>query len=163
MCSNTWVNTILSYLAGRVTVSKSALKNVTFSPSSFLAMAILFTATPLYSHYASLGAPYGVTALADQQAAAGIMWVISDLVFIGAILLVIAAWMRHDERGAFAAERRADLERVALSDRADRLAERVAERAAELTAEPVAERVAASQPGAAAPEAGGQGEASSSR
>ena len=91
-------------------------------PSSFLAMAILFTDGPLYGHYAELGSPYGVTALADQQAAAGIMWVSSDLVFIGAILLVVGAWMRGDERRTAEVERRVDAQRAALAERADRLA-----------------------------------------
>jgi len=52
----------------------------------------------------------------------GIMWLVGDVVFIGAILGIIAAWMRHEERHAPAAERRADAERALLSERADRLA-----------------------------------------
>jgi cytochrome c oxidase assembly factor CtaG len=92
--------------------------------SSFLAMAVLFTDSPLYRHYAALGAPYGVTALADQQLAAGIMWFISDVVFIGSILLIVAGWMRHEERDASAADRRSEPARRAIQERADRLAER---------------------------------------
>jgi putative membrane protein len=95
-------------------------------PSSFLAMAILFTDQPLYPHYATLGAPYGVTALADQQAAAGIMWLASDLVLIAAILLVIATWMRAEERRTAEVERRQDAVRAAIAERADRLAARTA-------------------------------------
>jgi putative copper resistance protein D len=91
-------------------------------PSSFLGMAILFAGAPLYPHYATLGAPYGVDPLADQQLAGGIMWLAGDVVLIGAILMVVAAWMRHEDRDAPAAERRADAERARLRDRADRLA-----------------------------------------
>jgi putative membrane protein len=91
-------------------------------PSSFLGMAILFAATPLYPHYATLGAPYGIDPLADQQLAGGIMWLAGDVVLITAILAVVAAWMRHEERDAPAAERRADAERARLRDRADQLA-----------------------------------------
>ena len=87
-------------------------------PSSFLGMAILFAAAPLYPHYATLGAPYGIDPLADQQLAGGIMWLAGDVVFIGAILAVVAAWMRHEERDAPAAERRADAERARLRERA---------------------------------------------
>ncbi|HSL98348.1 MAG TPA: cytochrome c oxidase assembly protein [Candidatus Deferrimicrobiaceae bacterium] len=94
-------------------------------PNSFLAVAILLATAPLYPHYATLGSPYGIDALADQQLAAGLMWVVSDLVLIGAILLVIAGWMRKEERDAPAAERRADRERQRLSERADELAARV--------------------------------------
>jgi putative membrane protein len=98
---------------------------------SFLAMAILFADTPLYQHYATLGSPYGIDPLADQQAAAGIMWVVADAVYLAAILFVLGAWMRHEERGTVAAERRLDVERAALAERADRLAAvHAAERAA---------------------------------
>jgi putative membrane protein len=82
------------------------------APSSFLAMAILFNDRPLYDHYVELGSPYGVTALADQQAAAGIMWVAGNVVFTVAILLVIGAWMRSEERRTAEVERRIDARRA---------------------------------------------------
>jgi cytochrome c oxidase assembly factor CtaG len=91
-------------------------------PSSFLGMAIVFAAAPLYPHYATLGSPYGIDPLADQQLAGGIMWLTGDVVLIAAILAVVAAWMRHEERDAPAAERRADTERARLRERADQLA-----------------------------------------
>jgi cytochrome c oxidase assembly factor CtaG len=95
--------------------------------NSFLGMAILFADGPLYPHYATLGSPYGITALADQQLAGGLMWLAGDVVFIGAILLVVGAWMRHEERDAPAAERRADAQRAALAERAAELARARAE------------------------------------
>ena len=95
--------------------------------NSFLGMAILFADGPLYAHYATLGSPYGISALADQQLAGGVMWLAGDIAFIGAILLVVAAWMRHEERDAPAAERRADAQRAALAERADKLARARAE------------------------------------
>jgi putative membrane protein len=82
------------------------------APSSFLAMAILFNDRPLYDHYVELGSPYGVTALADQQAAAGIMWVAGNVVFTAAILVVIGAWMRSEERRTAEVERRIDARRA---------------------------------------------------
>ena len=90
--------------------------------NSFLGMAIVFAATPLYPHYATLGAPYVISPLADQQLAGGIMWLAGDVVLIAAVLAVVAAWMRHEERDAPAAERRADVKRAAIRARADRLA-----------------------------------------
>ena len=90
-------------------------------PSSFLGMLITFATSPLYPHYATLGSPYGIDALADQQIAGGIMWLAGDVVFIAAILLVVAAWMRHEERDTGAAERRADGQRAILRENADRL------------------------------------------
>jgi putative copper resistance protein D len=91
--------------------------------NSFLGMALLFADAPLYPHYATLGSPYGITALADQQLAGGIMWFAGDIAFIGAILAVVAGWMRHEQRDAPAAERRADVERARLRERADVLAQ----------------------------------------
>jgi putative copper resistance protein D len=85
--------------------------------NSFLAMAILFADTPLYPHYATLGSPYGIDALADQRLAAGIMWFVGDVVFLIAMLGVLAAWMRSEARGSAGAERRADVERAAIRDR----------------------------------------------
>jgi putative copper resistance protein D len=90
--------------------------------NSFLGMAITFAATPLYDHYATLGAPYGISPLADQQLAGGIMWLGGDVVFIAGVLAVVAAWMRHADRDAPAADRRADADRARISERADRLA-----------------------------------------
>jgi hypothetical protein len=43
------------------------------------------------------------------------------------VLLLVAAWMRHEERDAPAAERRADAQRAALSERAAELAKARAE------------------------------------
>jgi cytochrome c oxidase assembly factor CtaG len=91
-------------------------------PSSFLGMLITFAAAPLYPHYATLGSPYGIDPLADQQLAGGIMWLGGDVIFIGAVLVAVAAWMRHEERNTTAAERRADAQRARLRERADGLA-----------------------------------------
>ncbi|MCI0584363.1 MAG: cytochrome c oxidase assembly protein [Chloroflexi bacterium] len=92
--------------------------------NSFLAMAILFAGAPLYPHYATLGSPYGIDALADQRLAAGLMWFIGDLVFLAALLAVLAGWMRSEDRGAAAAERRADVERDRIREREDALRRR---------------------------------------
>jgi cytochrome c oxidase assembly factor CtaG len=96
--------------------------------NSFLGMAILFASDPLYAHYATLGSPYGIAPLADQQLAGGVMWLAGDVVFIGAILAIVATWMRQEEANAPAEERRADVQREALRERADQLARSRAER-----------------------------------
>lgn len=85
--------------------------------NSFLAMAILFAGSPLYAHYVSLGAPYGIDALADQRLAAGIMWFVADVIFLIATLAVLGEWMRNEGRDQAAAERRADGERARIRDR----------------------------------------------
>jgi putative membrane protein len=63
----------------------------------FLALAIFSARTPLYAAYAGLPAPWGPQALADQRAGAALMWLASDAVMIGALLLTAAAWRRHED------------------------------------------------------------------
>ena len=65
--------------------------------NSFLGVAILFSGTVLYPHYATTGRLWGPTPLDDQQAAGAIMWGLGDAGFLLAMLLAAAAWMRHDE------------------------------------------------------------------
>ncbi len=95
--------------------------------NTFLAVAILAATAPLYEHYATLARPWGPTPLADQQAAAGIMWFVGDLLFLAAILGLVAAWMRHEERSTAISDRRADAARAEIGVREARLAERLAE------------------------------------
>jgi putative copper resistance protein D len=95
--------------------------------NTFLAVAILSAQAPLYAHYATLERPWGPTPLADQQTAAGIMWLVGDLLFLGVILLLVAAWMRHEERQTAREDRRADAARAAMREREARLAERAAQ------------------------------------
>jgi putative copper resistance protein D len=65
--------------------------------NSFLGVAILYSGTILYPHYATTGRLWGPTPLEDQQAAGAIMWGLGDAGFLLALLLVLAAWMRYDE------------------------------------------------------------------
>jgi putative copper resistance protein D len=65
--------------------------------NSLLGVAILFSEQVLYPHYATTGRPWPPSPLEDQQLAGAMMWGIGDAGFLVAILLVIAAWMRHDE------------------------------------------------------------------
>jgi cytochrome c oxidase assembly factor CtaG len=95
--------------------------------NTFLAVAILSAASPLYEHYATIARSWGPSPLADQQAAAGIMWFVGDLLFLAAILGLVAAWMRHEERSTGIADRRADARRAEIGAREARLAERLAE------------------------------------
>jgi cytochrome c oxidase assembly factor CtaG len=94
--------------------------------NTFLAVAVLNAAQPLYQHYVTIVRTWGPTSLDDQQIAAGIMWLFGDLGFLAAILGLVVAWMRHEEREAGRADRRADAELVAIREREARLAERIA-------------------------------------
>jgi putative copper resistance protein D len=92
--------------------------------NTFLAVAVLGASAPLYQHYATLARTWGPTPLADQQAAGGIMWLVGDLIFLGAILLLVLGWMRAEERKTAQSDRRADQAMAAIRDREARLAER---------------------------------------
>jgi putative membrane protein len=63
----------------------------------FLALALFSARAPLYEAYARLPAPWGPQALSDQRVGAALMWIASDAVMIGALLLTAAAWRRHED------------------------------------------------------------------
>jgi cytochrome c oxidase assembly factor CtaG len=78
--------------------------------NSFLGVAIMNAAAVLYPHYATLERDWGTDPLVDQQAAGTLMWVWGDLTFLLAMLLVIAAWVRQEERRNTRDEARQDAE-----------------------------------------------------
>ena len=92
--------------------------------NTFLAVAILYAPAPLYPHYATLAASWLPDPLADQQLAAGIMWLGGDLVFLAAIFALVLGWSRREERDTIATERRADLARAEIRAREASLAAR---------------------------------------
>ena len=59
-----------------------------------LAIVIAFAPSPLYSAYASLPSrPGGLSALGDQQLAAGVMWVPGSLAYTIAIIVFFYRWL----------------------------------------------------------------------
>jgi cytochrome c oxidase assembly factor CtaG len=78
--------------------------------NSFLGVAIMNAADVLYPHYATLARDWGPDPLVDQQAAGTLMWVWGDLTFLLAMLLVIVAWVRQEERRTARDEARQDAE-----------------------------------------------------
>jgi cytochrome c oxidase assembly factor CtaG len=75
---------------------------------AFLALTLLTADAPLYAAYGDLPSPWGSGALADQRAAGVTMWVVGNLILVGAILLVAARWSRTDAERARRQERRED-------------------------------------------------------
>lgn len=71
-------------------------------PNIGLSMFLAFAQHPLYSHYTQLAQrPGGITALADQQLGAGIMWTAGDLPFALAIAWLVHRWLsEHEARSA---------------------------------------------------------------
>jgi cytochrome c oxidase assembly factor CtaG len=94
--------------------------------NTFLAVVILNAAGVLYPHYATLGQPFGIDPLADQRLAAGLMWILGDTIFLGAIMVLVAGWMRADARGLARTDRQAALDLAQIRVRERRLAERLA-------------------------------------
>lgn len=76
---------------------------VAMPQNTFLALAITSADRVLYPHYAGGGDPLG-----EQQLGGGIMWVAGDLLLLGAVLLMAAAWARHEERQNLLSEQAAD-------------------------------------------------------
>lgn len=94
--------------------------------NTFLALAIYSASAPLYAHYANLRLPWAPDALSDQRLAGGLMWIIGDLIFVSAIVLVVAGWMRHEDRVEGRREAREDAQLAAIHAREVVLAERLA-------------------------------------
>jgi cytochrome c oxidase assembly factor CtaG len=95
--------------------------------NTFLAVVILNVPTVLYAHYATLVRPWGPAAIDDQRLAAGIMWLAGDLIFLTAIMVLVAGWMRADARSTVRADRQAELDLAQIRVRERRLAERLAD------------------------------------
>ncbi len=59
-----------------------------------LAVVLALAPQPLYDHYAQLASrPGGISALADQQLAAGIMWVPGSITFVIVIFAYVHRWL----------------------------------------------------------------------
>jgi putative membrane protein len=67
--------------------------------NAFLGASLYQSGSVLYPHYAARGASADA-ALADQQLGGEAMWILGALASLVAVLLVVAAWMRSEERAA---------------------------------------------------------------
>ena len=94
--------------------------------NTFLALAIYLASVPLYPHYVTTIRPWGPTPLEDQQTAGGIMWLGGDFAFLTMVILLVLAWMRHEERRTVGEDRRLEVERAAIRERELALAARLA-------------------------------------
>ena len=67
-------------------------------PSWLLAVTLAFWPAPLYAHYIHLAnRPTGISALTDQQLAAGVMWVPASIPLALAIYLAIYSWVGEED------------------------------------------------------------------
>lgn len=99
--------------------------------NTFLALAIYMSSVPLYAHYVTTVRAWGPTPLEDQQLAGGIMWVGGDIAFLTAVVLLVLAWMRDEDRRTIGEDRRLEAERAAIREREVLLAARRAAEAGE--------------------------------
>jgi cytochrome c oxidase assembly factor CtaG len=66
-----------------------------------LAIALVLAPHPLYPHYAALThRPGGISALTDQQLAAGVMWVLGSLAYGVAVLIGFYRWLEPDHEAS---------------------------------------------------------------
>jgi putative membrane protein len=79
-------------------------------------LAIYFSPTVLYPHYATIVRSWGPDALTDQQIGGILMWGAGDLLLLAAVPAIVVAWMRADERRSH----RSDARVLAASESADR-------------------------------------------
>jgi putative membrane protein len=71
-----------------------------------LAVVLALAPTPLYPHYAHLSSrPGGISALADQQLAAGVMWVPGSITFVIIIFVYVHRWLAPPAPGPSRAPR----------------------------------------------------------
>src|SRR5688572_304096 len=94
--------------------------------NTFLAVVLLGAQAALYPHYATLARTWGPTPLADQQAAAGIMWLVGDAIFLVAVMAIVVGWMRAEARDSGRNDRRAAAEMADIRVREGLLADRLA-------------------------------------
>ena len=94
--------------------------------NTFLAVVLLNAPAVLYAHYATLQRAWGPTPLADQQAAAGIMWLLGDAIFLIAVMAIVVGWMRAEARDTGRLDRRAAAEMADIRVREGMLKDRLA-------------------------------------
>jgi putative membrane protein len=71
---------------------------VAMPQETFLALAIYTSSSPLYRAYQTGGRHWGPSPLADQRAAGGLMWVVTELFLLVAVLVTANAWAGHEGR-----------------------------------------------------------------
>lgn len=84
--------------------------------NSFLGVALLSAETVLYPHYITNLRTWGPTPLDDQRLGGTLMWVGGDLAFLVAMAIVIAGWMRYEDRRTARLDARLGAERAARGE-----------------------------------------------
>ncbi|HEX2152544.1 MAG TPA: cytochrome c oxidase assembly protein [Acidimicrobiia bacterium] len=93
-----WRAVVGGTASGRVTNGLGFMLLFTMALQSiFLSALLTFAGTPWYSAYRSTTEPWGLSPLEDQQLAGVIMWIPAGMVYVGAALALLVAWLRSTE------------------------------------------------------------------
>ena len=84
--------------------------------NSFLGVALMSAPTVLYPHYVTNLRDWGLSPLDDQALGGVIMWVVGDLCFLAAMMVIVVLWMRHEDRRTERLDRRLAAERAASGE-----------------------------------------------
>jgi putative copper resistance protein D len=87
--------------------------------NSFLGIALMSAPTALYPHYLTNVQDWGPTPAVDQSVGGMLMWVGGDGVFLLAMGLVVAAWVRAEDRRTARADAREDARIARMQPPAD--------------------------------------------
>jgi putative membrane protein len=85
--------------------------------NSFLGVALLSADHVLYPHYVTNVRLWGSTPLDDQRLGGTFMWVFGDMVFLAAMLGVVAVWMRFEDARTARLDARLDQEQREQTER----------------------------------------------
>jgi putative membrane protein len=85
--------------------------------SAAVGLAIYFSPSVLYPHYATLVRTWGPSALVDQQVGGIVMWGVGDLLMLAVVPLIVTAWMRADARRTVRSDARLSASRAAEAAR----------------------------------------------
>jgi cytochrome c oxidase assembly factor CtaG len=85
--------------------------------SAAVGLAIYFSPTVIYPHYATLVRTWGPSALVDQQVGGVVMWGVGDLLMLAVVPVIVTAWMRADARRTIRSDARLSASRAAEAAR----------------------------------------------
>jgi putative copper resistance protein D len=78
--------------------------------NSFLGVALMNAGRVLYPHYLTNGRTWGPSPLDDQVLGGIVMWVVGDVAFLAGMALVVAWWVREEDRRTARLDARLDAE-----------------------------------------------------
>ncbi len=85
--------------------------------NSFLGVALMSAGQVLYPHYLTNSRAWGLSPLDDQNLGGVLMWVMGDMVFLLGMGLLVAAWVRLEDRRTARLDARLDAAEAAGSPR----------------------------------------------